>query len=248
LGNFAEVEEVLPSLRQLPKEADKPGVATLWLGWLELMFLRYRGELAEAVEGLRVLRAEARDAGDLQWLRYLNLELAEACIWEEVGEEDEGEAILQETLDLAEWGIQTESRARCLLSVQRARQGEHKAARHLLSAAREQAAGQAGPLVESYLSWTEARLALAEGQWPEALAGFEATVDAMGPMKLHWYRVRILVDWAEAHLARGESGDRERAIELLREAEAEFEAMGAHGYVERVRGRLEELGAGSAMA
>ena len=241
LGNFAEVEEVLPSLRQLLKEADKPGVATLWLGWLELMFLRLRGELAEAVEGLRALRAEAREAGDLQWLRYLNLELAEACLWEEVGEEEEVEAILQETLDLAEWGIQTESRARCLLSVQRARQGEPEAARHLLAAAREQAAGQAGPFVESYLSWTEARLDLAEGQWPEALAAFEATVDATGPLKLHWYRVRILVDWAEAHLARGEPGDRERGLELLREAEVEFEAMGAHGYVERVRGRLEEL-------
>jgi hypothetical protein len=35
------------------------------------------------------------------------------------------------------------------------------------------------------------------------------------------------------------------AEKLLREAEAEFEAMGAHGYVERVKERLEELGAGS---
>jgi tetratricopeptide (TPR) repeat protein len=130
--------------------------------------------------------------------------------------------------------------------VQRARQGEPEAARHLLSEAQEQAAEQ-GNLVESepHLSWAEANLAMAEGRWAEALAAFEATVDAQGRTKERWYRARTLVDWAEAHLARGESGDRERAEELLREAEAEFEAMGAHGYVERVKGRLRELGAGS---
>ena len=86
---------------------------------------------------------------------------------------------------------------------------------------------------------------MAEGHWPEALAAFEATVDTLGRTNLRWRRARTLIDWAGAHLARGESGDRERAEELLREAEAEFETMGAHGYVERVKGRLEELGAGS---
>jgi hypothetical protein len=136
--------------------------------------------------------------------------------------------------------------ARSLQSVQRARQGEHEAARHLLSEAQEQAAEQ-GTIAEwePDLSWAEANLAMAEGHWAEALAGFEATVDTLGRTNLHWRRARTLIDWAEAHLARGESGDRERARELLREAEAEFEAMGAHGYVERVKGRLEELGAGS---
>jgi hypothetical protein len=85
------------------------------------------------------------------------------------------------------------------------------------------------------------------GRWPEALAAFEAGVDALGRRKLRWHRARTLIDWAEAHLARGEPRDHERALELLREAEAEFEAMGAHGYVERVKGRLEELGAGSSV-
>lgn len=78
---------------------------------------------------------------------------------------------------------------------------------------------------------------MAEGRWAEALAAFEATVDTLGRTNLRWHRARTLIDWAGAHLARGESGDRE--------ADAEFEAMGAHGYVEWVKGRLEELGAGS---
>jgi hypothetical protein len=177
---------------------------------------------------MRSVQSQARAAGDLQWLQVMNLQLAETCLGEEVGEEQEVEAALQETLDLGVLGNITEVRARCLLSVQRARQGEPAAARRLLSDAHEQAA-ERGELVrwESYLSWAEANLAMTEGHWPEALAAFEATVDTMGHRKLRWQRARTLIDWAEVHLARGESGDRERAGELLREAEAEFEAMGA---------------------
>ena len=134
-------------------------------------------------------------------------------------------------------------------SVQRARQGEPKVARRLLAEANERAHERGEFMLwEPYLSWAAAHLALAEGRWAEALAAFEATFETFDCTNNRWYGVRTLLDWAEAHLARGESGDRERGIELLREAEAEFEAMGAHGYVERVRGRLEELGAGSAMA
>jgi hypothetical protein len=138
--------------------------------------------------------------------------------------------------------------ARTLLSVQRARQGEPEAARQLLAGAHEQAA-VLGQLVlwEPYLLWAEAHLAMAGGRWPEALAAFEAGVDALGLRKLRWHRARTLVDWAEAHLARSESGDRERAGELLREAEAEFEAMPAPLYVQRVKARLEELGVASSL-
>jgi predicted ATPase len=248
LGDLVEVEEMLPSLRQLLDAAETPGVAALWFGSLEAWLFRCRGELMEAIAKLQALRTEARAAGDLQWLRELSLRLAEIYLWEEVEEEEEIEAILQEILDLGEWSMRILGRARCLLSVQRARQGKPAAARHLLAAAHEQAAGQAGSFVESWLSWAEAHLALDDGYWPEALAAFEAGVDALGCGKWRWYRARTLIDWAEAHLARGESGDHERAQELLREAEAEFEAMGAHGYVKRVKGRLEELGAGSSTA
>ena len=88
--------------------------------------------------------------------------------------------------------------------------------------------------------WSESHLALLEGQWSQALTAFQATFDTLGSVKARWYQARVRIDWAEAHLARGESGDRERAVALLREAEAEFEAMGAHGYLERVRRRLAE--------
>ena len=101
---------------------------------------------------------------------------------------------------------------------------------------------------EPWLSWFGAHLAMVEGQWPQALASFEVTADTMGRRKWRWNRARTLLEWAEAHLARGEPGDCKRAGELLREAEAEFEAMGAPIYVERIRGQLRELEAGSSSA
>jgi tetratricopeptide (TPR) repeat protein len=245
LGDLAAVEEALPSLRQLLDAAEESPMMTGFLRLLEAKLLRYRGELTEAIEGLRSLQTSARAGGRLQGLAQVDEELASAYIWEEVGEEEELEAILHETLDLGKRVVGRAVMAWCLLSVRRAHQGELEAAHHSLAKAHAQAAEQ-GEFVlwEPYLSWAEAHLAVAQGHWPEALAAFETSVDRLSRRNRRWRRARTLVDWAEAHLARGEPGDRERAGELLREAEAEFEAMDAPIYARRVKGRLEELGVG----
>jgi tetratricopeptide (TPR) repeat protein len=242
LGDLAKVEEELPSLRRLLDEVEESGMMALRLRLLEAIFLRYRGELAEAIDGLYSLRTEAREAGDLQALVFLDAELARLQIREEVGEGEELEAMLEELLDFDERGMGTAVEGHCLLSVLRARQGETEAARHHLAKAQEWAAerGEFG-LWEPHLGWTEANLAMAEGHWPEVLVAFETVAGALDNRNLRWQRARTLIDWAEAHLARGEPGDRECAGELLREAEAEFEAMGAPMYVERVKQRLQEL-------
>jgi hypothetical protein len=248
LGDLAEVEGELPSLRRLLDEVAESGMMALRMRLLEVLLLRYRGELAEAIEGLDSLRTEAREAGDLQALVFLDAELARLQIWEEVGEGKELEAMLQELLDFDERGMATAVEGHYLLSMLRARQGETEAARHHLAKAHERAAerGEFG-LWEPYLGWAEAHLALAEGHWPEVLSAFEAVAGAQDDRNLRWQRARTLIDWAEAHLARAESGDRGRAGELLREAEAEFEAMGALIYAERVKERLQELGARSSV-
>ena len=244
LGDLAAAEGAFPLLQQLAEAAEEPGflIATR-LRALEFQLLRLRGELAKAIEGLQSLRAEFRAAGDLQALAELSAGLGFVYISEGVGSEEEIQAILQELLDLGERGMGTGVLAQCLESVRRTHRGELEAARNLLASAREQAAEQ-GELVlwEPYLSWAEASVALAEGQWPEALTAFKATYDSLGHVKARWYQARILIDWAEAHLARGEPGDRTRAGQLLQEAQAEFEAMGAQGYIERVKARLAQLG------
>ena len=242
------MEEAIPSLRLLLDTAEESSMMTGFLRLLEALLLRYRGELAEAIEGLRSLQTSGRASGNLQGLAQVDEELASAYIWEEIGEEEELEAILQEMLDLNNRVMGRAVLTCCLLSVRHAHQGELEAAHDLLTDANEQATEQGeSQLWEPYLSWAEAHLAMAEGHWPEAIVAFETTVDALGRRKMRWQRARTLIDWAEAHLTRGESGDHERAGELLREAGAEFEAMGAPVYVERVKGRLEQLAARSSV-
>ena len=242
LGELAEVEEELPSLRRLLGEVQESGMMTLRLRLLEAMLLRHQGKLAEAVKELDTLQTEAREAGDLQALVFLDAELARLQIWEEVGEEAELEAMLRELLDLDERGMGTAVEGYSLLSVLRARQGETEAACRLLAKARETAheRGEFG-FWEPYLGWAEANQASALRHWPEALAAFEAEAEVLDDRNLRWQRARTLVDWAEAHLSHGEPGDCERAGELLREAEAEFRAMGAPLYAERVKTRLHRV-------
>ena len=136
--------------------------------------------------------------------------------------------MLQELLDLDERGMATAVEGHGLLSVLRARQGDVEEARHHLAQSRQRADERGEfELWEPHLGWAEANLARAEGDWPGVLDAYEAVATALADRNLRWQRARTLVDWAEAHLARGESGDRERAGDLLREAEVEFEAMAA---------------------
>jgi tetratricopeptide (TPR) repeat protein len=246
LGDLAAAVNELQSLRPLLDAVPASSQGARVFRELEAQVPRYRGELAEAIARLRSLQAEARAAGDLQALAGWDLALALLWTWEQFGEEEEVEATLQEALELSKRGWPTAVPARCLISIRRSLQGDIAEARRLLFEAREKADDHGGFAVwDFFLFVTEAHLALAEGRWPEALAAFEATADSFSRRQQRWDRARILIDWAEAHLARGESRDRERAGELLREAEAEFEAMGAPLYVRRVRARLEGLGAAS---
>jgi serine/threonine protein kinase len=61
------------------------------------------------------------------------------------------------------------------------------------------------------------------------------------PFWTRWSRPRLLREWAEAHLSRGEPGDWERARELLLEAKAEFEAMAISSYAAQIGERLMEM-------
>jgi tetratricopeptide (TPR) repeat protein len=244
LGDLAAVEEAFSSLRQLADTIKDPGtIITMRLRGLEPILLRYRGELAAGIDGMQSVRDEARSVGDLQTLAELSAQLIFVYLSEGLGNEEEIGATLRELVSLGDRGMGTGVLAQCMQGVRLARQGDFETARRLVAAARGEAT-ELGDLArwEAHLSWSEAQVALEEGQWPEALAAFEAAFDALVFMKARWYLARVRIDWAEAHLARGEPGDQERAGELFRETEAEFVAMGAHGYVERVRGRLEELG------
>ena len=120
-------------------------------------------------------------------------------------------------------------------------QGRLEEARRALAEAQEKARAQPSCWDQQSLLWLEARLATAERRWPEALAAFETLAGIHARLGWRWRQARVFLDWAQAHVARGEPGDRERAMELLREALAAFEEMGIPRYAAVVQQRLDEL-------
>jgi hypothetical protein len=91
------------------------------------------------------------------------------------------------------------------------------------------------------LLWLEARLATAEKRWPEALAAFETLAGIHERLGWRWRQARAWLDWAEAHVARGQAADIERARDLLQDAQTAFEGMGIPRYAAVAQDRLQAL-------
>ena len=68
--------------------------------------------------------------------------------------------------------------------------------------------------------WLTAQVAAVAGEWAEALHWFETACKVYHDSGRHWYCARVRLDWAQVHASRGKPGDRQRAAELLREAQA----------------------------
>jgi hypothetical protein len=219
--------------------APDPGPGTLSLYGVEALLQRYRGELEPAAEQLTSLCAQARAAGNLQFLLSFLSDLSEPLL--ELGREAEAEAALQEAASLED-RLKEGTSSLFGMVTYRAKQGQIEAARQLLVSVRARLAGRPLNLIGAVqMGWAEANLQAAEKRWPEAWASFAYVVDQLTRAGARWYRAQVLRDWAEAHLARGEAGDAERARELLHQVIAEFEAMGAPIYAGRVLQRLKEV-------
>jgi tetratricopeptide (TPR) repeat protein len=240
LGHFAELEAMLGTMRELlnviPNTESDELVIRMWA--IALQFVR--GEWSDARDGFRAVLAAWYRFGKLDeaveaaaWLGDVSLELNPAD-W------GEAEAVLIEAVALEDRDV-GRLEAHCLLSTVYARQGRWEAAHQLLAKAQAKNAAQPLATNAQVLAEAQARLAVAEGRWPDALTAFETTAALRAGQGLRWYRARTLHEWAEAHLSRNESGDVDRARELLREAQAEFEAMNAPKYAALVQDSITRI-------
>ncbi len=82
------------------------------------------------------------------------------------------------------------------------------------------------------------RIAAAWQQWDVALHLFGQAVAIAQEMGVQWWSARILLDIADALLARDTTGDLEQARTELDAATLAFDRLGAWGYVARTRERL----------
>jgi hypothetical protein len=156
---------------------------------------------------------------------------------------EEAEAALGEAIEIFDRSAYRNGRvsARVWLGSLRLLQGQLGDARDLLADAREKGRASFEALTEASLQLLAGQIAGAEGCWVEELAAFKAATGIFARYGARWYWARFRLDWADAHAARGEPGDRERARELLQQSQAAFEEMGIPRYAQVARDRLVAL-------
>ena len=239
LGELAQMEELLPALQALVQSLVDPGQAGLQLSFCEISLCQLRAQLDETERLTREALAFASQHGNAYHLGGMTFWLAEQLIEKEGP--TEAESLLGGMLKLADdfgSGLQP----RCLLSNACARQGRPYETRKWLDRARKLAAGRVIPLDRCYLLRAEAALAVCEKDWAACFAAFASLSDALVRLEMRFRRAYALHEWADAHLARGEAGDREQATVLLQQSLALYEQIGSTGYIARVRERLQALG------
>ena len=250
-GEFREAEQALSQARLLLKDLNEPTRAAALVCDAEIHYLGYNGQWAACAQKARVQRASTRERGHERgqasaagWLGYAILEsqmLGSSVRADEWQEAEEALAEASEILDRSlspTLGVWTRIQAGSLCVLQ----GRLGDAQCLLAEAREKARLQPmTPRIEGNLQWLAAHLATAAGHWAEAMEHFEAAVESLARLGEPWWCARLLLDRAQAHVSRGQPGDRQRAAELLREAQDAFQDMGVVRYAAIAQDRLQSM-------
>ena len=121
--------------------------------------------------------------------------------------------------------------------------GELEEARRFLSESRSLTEGVNRASHEFYYwsQWSEARLAAAEGNWPEASRIYAKIVAELARRGWRWLEATALLDWAADCLMFGPASEKGTAEGLLLEARQLFEAINTPYYANIANERLAEL-------
>jgi tetratricopeptide (TPR) repeat protein len=254
-AEFGEVEQALTEARLLLEDLDGPTVAGAEILGTEVYYQVYRGQWTASTKEARAMCASLREQGAERELARISFGLGLAILESRwlgtapyAGEWHEAEAALAEATELLDrslspqHGIQT----RVLWGILCLCQGRLADARRLLAEANQAATVlPCAPWIEGYRRWLAAQVAAAGGEWAEAMHEFGSACKSFGDVGHRWYCARVRLDWAEAHASRGETGDRQRAAALLREAQEAFRDMGVPRYTAIAQERLGAIGAAS---
>jgi len=238
-GELAYAEAEIGRLAALSEQISQSGTAGHVFRRLEAGLWDARGQLDAAIHRYREILAEARAGGQLQDVWATGTSLGEALI--ETGELEEAEAALLEALTIGDQ-IGIPGWARLLMSRLHSKGGDRDQSLRFLQEAEQKMALRPAVLETAQTALARAELARLESRWEAAWSEFASHLEQMASMGLRLGRARALRELAAAHLARGEPEDGPRARELLAEARAEFQAMGALAYVDKIDAQLKEIG------
>jgi predicted ATPase len=239
LGKLSEVEKELDRLDKLMEGLIKPGTGGTEVLKSHAVLEWARGHTLQLVETLRPIQVEVRESGDLQSLWEVNLHLAEAFV--ELSQFVEAEKAAQEVIELGGLDSATRGSGHLWNSIALSKRGEIEAAREMLQQAKESTPVELAAWHAVGVLRAEAQMAIAEARWSDAWSAFEEAVSRLNRMGMRIAHARVLRDWAEGHLLRGEPDDRKRARDLLKEARDAFDDMGSTAYVERIDSQLADL-------
>jgi predicted ATPase len=237
-GDLGWASKRLPALLESQRELPTAITSGLNVQAAQGMLLRQAGQLDEALEHLRQWHQAAREAGEYNAVYTTAVYFADAAL--EIGKHHE-EALGM--LDQLDRGHQYGGPVWPLAQVARlhAARGDLAQAKAVLVEARDKAGEGSFGLSPVWLGLAEAQLALAEGMTEQAAAAYQRCVEAAGKAGMRWHRAWVKRDWAEALIKEAKGTASAEARKFLDESRAEFEAMGAPIYVERIAARLAEL-------
>jgi predicted ATPase/class 3 adenylate cyclase len=245
LGELDSVEEAMHALEALREKTPDQTLANFWLKIFEAELMTSRGEWSKALPLLRSYRQEALNKQDLINLGDIDYALGwtllEMALWRELEDTDEALQIFTEAVDTFQRSMKPKVNLYCLLSMLHSFRNEADLARRFLDQARENAGAEPIPLDAAWILWAQAHLDTLLGRWLQVQRAYQEAIGLIIPVGLRWQWARMLKDWADSVILRGEPEDLQLAQNLLRQSEELFKQLKAPEYAHRVERSLQAI-------
>jgi predicted ATPase len=238
-GDLAGATKIVDLATGLVEQIGDAGGTGAEYRFLLALFDWVAGRLESAAARYEPLLEEALSGGEDFTIAVFGADYGYALF--DLGRMDEAEAFLQQAVAATNRANYAQGPAHAALVLTLAKRGALDQAREVLGNVRSYLAEHPKRWPQFHIDIAGAALAAAEQHWDDAFRAFEQVVADLEGAGIRPYQALALRRWADAHLSRGEPGDVDRARELLEQALAIYQDMGAEGWVERVEARLGEL-------
>jgi tetratricopeptide (TPR) repeat protein len=238
LGNLQEADKLLERGRYLLGLIENTGAPAILLRTAQAAVLYLQGEWATAAHRLKDILVETQQQGNMNYFEIAAFFLGFVLV--DMQAYDECNQLLEQVRPfLGKASRQVYFYTLILISLQ---QGNLEQARDFLARARALSGPNIGLTDQSFFLLEEALVAAEERRWSKAFEGFKTAAQNFANAGLVWNLAQAQCVWAEAHLRRGKPKDIQAGRELLGEALALYEKMGAIKHAEVVKEKLKAIG------